>query len=63
MTEPDMSSRRIMRADFDEDYFSPLPTEQRDMYREALLIFYGNASVYLKALRKSLPPQWQAWIG
>ena len=35
MTEPDMSSRRIMRADFDEDYFSPLPTEQLDVYREA----------------------------
>jgi hypothetical protein len=27
-----------------------------------LLIFYGKASVYLKALDKTLPEQWQAWI-
>lgn len=32
-------------------------------YREALLIFYGKADMYLKALQKPLPEQWQAWIG
>ena len=32
-------------------------------YREALLIFYGKADLYLKALQKPLPQQWQAWIG
>jgi hypothetical protein len=38
------------------------PTFQLHVYREALLIFYGKASVYLKALEKTLPEQWQTWI-
>jgi len=59
----DMTSGRIRRADFDEDYFSPLPTEQLDVYREALLIFYGKASIYLRALSKPFPEQWRQWIG
>ncbi len=63
LSEEDMTSRRIARGDFDEGYFSPLPTEQLDVYREALLIFYGKASVYLRAMGTTLPPQWQAWIG
>lgn len=32
-------------------------------YREALLIFYAKASVYLKAMGKGLTEQWQGWIG
>lgn len=36
---------------------------QFHVYREGLLIFYGKMSVYLKALQKPLPEQWQQWIG
>lgn len=36
---------------------------QIEVYKEALLIFYGKASVYLKALGKPRPQQWQDWIG
>ena len=36
---------------------------QLDVYKEALLIFYGKVSVYLKALGKERPQQWQEWIG
>ena len=60
---PEDMARRIVRADFGEEYFSPTPTEQLDVYREALLIFYGKASVYLRALSKPFPDQWRAWIG
>lgn len=40
-----------------------LPSVQIAIYNEALLIFYGKASIYLKGLRKPLPQQWQDWIG
>ena len=33
------------------------------VYAEALIIFYGKVSVYLKAMDKELPKQWQDWIG
>ncbi len=33
------------------------------IYREALLIYYGKLAVYLKAMGKTMPEQWQAWIG
>ncbi len=61
LSEDDIASRRIVRGDFDS--FSPLPSIQLDIYREALLIFYGKVSVYLRAMGKSLPGHWQAWIG
>jgi hypothetical protein len=43
------------------DFRVPLQV-QLDIYKEALLIFYGKASVYLKALGKELPEQWRHWI-
>lgn len=36
---------------------------QIDIYKEALLIFYGKVVVYLKAMGKERPKQWQEWLG
>ena len=38
------------------------PQVQLEIYKEALLIFYGKVSVYLRAMGKTLPEQWQEWI-
>lgn len=40
----------------------PVPV-QFHVFREGLLIYYGKASLYLKALGKTPPPVFQAWIG
>jgi hypothetical protein len=63
LSEEDIATRRIIRGDFDEDFFSPLPKIQLDVYREALLIFYGKVSVYLRSIGRPLPGNWPDWIG
>jgi uncharacterized damage-inducible protein DinB len=63
LTEDEVASRRVTRHDFDVEAFSPLPPQELDIYREALLIFYGKVSVYLRTIGKHLPGHWQAWIG
>ena len=63
LSEDDIANRRVARDDFGVDDFSPLPSVQLDIYREALLIFYGKVSVYLRAMGKELPGHWEAWIG
>jgi hypothetical protein len=63
LSEDDITNRRIIRSDFDEGFFAPLPAKQLDTYREALLIFYGKVSVYLRALGRPLPQLWRDWIG
>lgn len=35
---------------------------QLDIYKEALIIFYGKASLYLRAMRKPRPHQMAEWI-
>lgn len=45
------------------DGFTPPVTAQFHIYREALLIFYAKAHVYLKALGKQVTGPWQWWIG
>lgn len=42
--------------------FTLPPQIQLEVYREALLIFYGKVSVYLKAMGKPRTKQWQDWI-
>jgi hypothetical protein len=63
LSEDDIAHRRIIRSDFDVAFFSPLVKVQLDVYREALLIFYGKVTVYLRAIERPLPGQWAAWIG
>lgn len=40
---------------------SPFP--QHEIYREAVYIFYGKLSVYLRALERDAGPAWEAWVG
>ena len=63
LTEDEVANRRVTRHDFDVEGFSPLLPQELDIYREALLIFYGKVSIYLRAMGKVLSERWQAWIG
>jgi uncharacterized damage-inducible protein DinB len=63
LTEDDIADRRIKRSDFDVEYFSPLAGQELDTYREALLIFYGKVSIYLRLMGRELPRKWSEWIG
>lgn len=41
-----------------------MPVEmQLDVYLQALLIFFGKATIYFKAMNKALPQQFQEYIG
>ncbi|MEM8532242.1 MAG: DinB family protein [Chloroflexota bacterium] len=44
------------------DFVLPV-VAQLHVYKEATLLFYGRASVYLKALGKSPSEQWELWVG
>ena len=63
LSEDDIANRRIVRSDFDESFFAPNVAVQLDTYREALLIFYGKVSVYLKAMGRPRSQDWRDWIG
>ena len=43
--------------------FIASPFVQHQVYREAVYIYYGKLSVYLKALRRDGGSEWAAWIG
>ena len=59
LSDDDVQNRAIDRG----PSFQPSLLIQLDIYKEALLIFYGKASVYLKAMDRERPEQWQQWIG
>ena len=63
LTDDDVAHRRISRHDVDVEDFSPLPGQELDIYREALLIFYAKVSVYLRIMGRVLPGHWGPWIG
>ena len=43
--------------------FIASPFVQVQIYREAVYIFYGKLSVYLKALERDAGEEWAAWVG
>jgi hypothetical protein len=43
--------------------FVASPFVQHEVYREAVYIFYGKLSVYLKALERDAGEEWAAWVG
>ena len=57
LSEDNVQNRLIDRG------FPMPPRVQLHCFREALLIFYGRAVFYLKALDKPVSPQAQMWIG
>jgi len=58
LSEDDIKSRKV-----DRGHFALPPMIQLDVYKEALLIFYGKTIVYLRAMGKTLPTQWEEWLG
>jgi uncharacterized damage-inducible protein DinB len=58
LSEDAIQNRKVDRG----PDFKVSPLIQLTIYNEALLIFYGKVSVYLKMMGKTLPQQWQAWI-
>ena len=58
LSQDDVENRVIDRG----GTFTLPPQIQLEVYKEALLIFYGKVSVYLKAMGKPRPKQWQEWI-
>lgn len=58
-SEDDLRRKQIDRG----HGFTPSLYVQFQIYHEALLMFYAKASVYLKALQKSVNDEWQAGIG
>ena len=58
-TEEDLHVDRIDRG----HGFIASPHVQHMIYREAVYIFYGKLSVYLKALERDAGEEWAAWVG
>jgi hypothetical protein len=58
LAEDDLAHKTVDRGGWEVS-----PRVQLDIYREALLIFCGKVSVYLRAKGKTLPEQWEDWIG
>lgn len=55
----DLEEKKVDRG---HDFIIPIRMNL-EIYKEALLLFYGKVSVYLKLLGKERPEQWREWIG
>jgi len=58
-SEDELHSKQIDRG----RGFMPSLFVQFNIYREAVLMFYAKASVYLKALQKPVHEEWRLWVG
>ena len=62
MNRFDDAELRIDRIDRGDGFIAS-PFVQHQIYREAVYIFYGKLSVYLKALERDAGESWAAWVG
>lgn len=58
-SEQDLNHKQVDRG----HGFTPSVSVQFQIFHEAVLMFYAKASVYLKALHKTVNDQWQAGVG
>ena len=59
LSEDDIHTKQIDRG----QGFILSPHVQFQIFREAILIFYAKASLYLKALEKPYSDEWKRWVG
>ncbi len=59
LSDEDIAARPIDRG----SNFRVPTGVQLEIYKEALIIFYGKTTVYLKLLGKTPSKQWHEWIG
>ena len=57
-----LDEQTVQTATIDRGFPAPVRM-QFHIYREGLLIFYGKAACYLKAIQRPLPKQMSEWIG
>lgn len=57
ITDEDVANRKMDRDGFETPLHISL-----DILREAMLIFYGKVSVYLKAMGKARTQTWREWV-
>jgi hypothetical protein len=57
LSDDDLLNKTIQRGEF-----QVAPLDHLEIYREALLLFYGRVHVYLLAMGNPLPEIWQAWF-
>lgn len=59
-----LSDEDVAHRPIDRGHGFRVPADvQLHIYQEALIIFYGKSTVYLKLLGKTMSEQWQHWIG
>jgi hypothetical protein len=52
-----------LKKTIDRGGFSPSIDVQLQIYMQALLIFFGKATIFVRAMDRELPKQFQEWIG
>lgn len=59
-----LSEEDIHTKEIDRGYgFLASPYNQFQGYREAILVFYAKAVVYLRGMQKPISNEWKMWVG
>ena len=59
LSDEEVDNRLIVRT----ETFKLPAVIHLDVFREALIIFFGKVSVYLKSMNRTRPTKWDKWLG